>query len=162
MAQHELVKHGVDAGARGRVEHARADFGQVVECGRAAEDLDAAAHGARRLERVVERRQLRMQQRPAGEAVVEPQVLVGRDVPEVPHERAHDRVDHALEVLVGEVADQRQRPCALGLELADELVGVGEGGGLHPPSQSSKAPKRYSAMTSSSRPASVQSCLPSS
>ena len=64
---------------------------------------------AHRSGRVVRRGQVGAQQRLAREAVHEPQVLVGRDVRQVPHERAHDGVDLALEVGRREVADQVER-----------------------------------------------------
>jgi hypothetical protein len=41
-------------------------------------------------------------------------------VGEIPHERAHDRIDLALEVFVGEVADEGQRASASFLESLDE------------------------------------------
>ena len=50
-----------------------------------------------------------MQQRLAAEAVHEPEVLVGGDVREVPDQRAHDRVELALELGVVEVRDERER-----------------------------------------------------
>ena len=64
------------------------------------------AHGARRLEGVVAGGEVGPQERLAGEAVHEPEVLVGGDVAEVPDERAHDRIDLRLEVGVAEVGDE--------------------------------------------------------
>ena len=49
------------------------------------------------------------QQRLAGEAVHRPQVLVGGDVAEVPHERAHDGIQRAVQVVVVDVRDELQR-----------------------------------------------------
>ena len=54
--------------------------GEVLARAVGVEQLDLAAHGARRLEGVVARGELGVQQRLAGEAVHEPEVLVGRDV----------------------------------------------------------------------------------
>jgi hypothetical protein len=48
-------------------------------------------------------------------------------VREVPHERGHQRVDLPLEVLVGQVGDERERGVAREVE-----VGVA-GWGEHPP-----------------------------
>ena len=64
-----------------------------------------------------------------GGAVHQPQVLVGRDVAEVPHERRHDRVGLALEVGVAEVRDEVERALALGGQRGDDLV-LGAGGRL--------------------------------
>ena len=70
------------------------------------------AHGARRLEGVVQLGELGMQQRLAGVTVHEPQVLVGGDVAEVPYERAHQLGVGALEVRVADRRDERERPLA--------------------------------------------------
>jgi hypothetical protein len=123
VADHHLVHHRVDpAGVDGR-QRPLADLRQVLARAVGVEQLDLAAHGARRLEGVVARGELGTQQRLVGEAVHEPQVLVGRDVPQVPRERAHDRVDLALELLVVEVRDDREGAFAGGGEGVDEGLG---------------------------------------
>ena len=53
-----------------------------------------------------------MQQRLAAVPVDEPQVLVGRDVREVPNERAHQRRVRGLDVRVRERGDEIQRALA--------------------------------------------------
>ena len=100
VAQDELVQDRVDAEPGGGLDHARADVLEVSEGVCAAEDLDAAAHRARGLEGVVDLRQLAPEHGLAAVAVHQPQVLESRDVPEIPHQRAHDRVDHALQIVV--------------------------------------------------------------
>ena len=108
----ELVAHDHLVHAPGRRRGRRCTpsvrsrtVGEVPARALGVEQLDLAAHGARRLERVVARGELGVQQRLAGEAVHEPEVLVGGDVPQVPRQRAHDRVDLALELPVIEVRD---------------------------------------------------------
>ncbi len=59
--------------------------------------------------------------------VGQPQVLVGGDVREIPHERAHDRRVRALELAVVEVGHQLQRAAA-GLVQGRERLGGGAGG----------------------------------
>ena len=86
------------------------------------EQLDLAADRPGRLEGVVDRGELRAQERLAREAVHEPQVLVGRDVGEVPHEWAHDRVDLTLQLSGGQVADQVERAAADRLHGSEDLV----------------------------------------
>ncbi len=133
MAQHHLAEHAVADPALGEhVGGARADRRHVLPGVVRCERLDLAAHGARRLERVVQRGELGAQQLEAAVAVGEPQVLVGGDVAEVPHQRAHDRRVHALELLVVERRDQRQRSLARGAHREQHLRGVGgEGVGLY-------------------------------
>ena len=119
--QHRLVvlvlvleHHLVDVAGALAIEdrqRAGADAGEVVDRLGAVEDRQVAAHGARRLERVVHRGELRVQQRLAAVAVDEPQVLVGRDVREIPREWAHQRRVRGLHLLVGERLDHA-RACA--------------------------------------------------
>jgi hypothetical protein len=121
VAQDHLVQHRVGIAAVERREHARAHGGQVLARAGRVEQLDLAADGPRRLERVVAGREVRAQQRLAREAVHEPQVLVGGDVREIPHERAHDRVDLALEVTRAQVPDEGERPAAHRLQAVHDL-----------------------------------------
>jgi hypothetical protein len=94
------------ADALEHLQRATADGREVLEHVGAAQARDVAAHGPRRLEGVVEVREVAAQQRLAAVAVDEPQVLVGGDVPEVPAQRAHERVVHALERVVVERGDE--------------------------------------------------------
>ena len=110
VAHHHLAQHAV-AGAR-TLDHRRAagaDGRQVLARGGRVEQLDFAAHGARRLERVVDGGEVGAQQLLAAVAVADPQVLVGGDVREIPHQRAHDRRELLLEPLVREVGDEPER-----------------------------------------------------
>ena len=75
----------------------------------AVEQLDVAAHCAWRLERVVGGRELLVQQRPAAQPVDRPQVLVRGDVREVPDQRAHDRVERAMDDVVVQAIHQGER-----------------------------------------------------
>ena len=119
VLEHHLVDLG-GAGALEDRERALADVGEVVERLGAVEDRQVAADGARRLERVVHRGELRVQQRLAAVAVDEPQVLIGGDVREIPRERAHQRRVRGLHLLVGERRDDG-RACARGASV--ERVG---------------------------------------
>ena len=95
----------------------------VVERLGPAQVGQVAAVGARGLGGVVDLGQVGPQQlEPAG-PVAEPEVLEGRDVAEVPDQRAHQRVVHAVEILVGDRLDQRQRALAgLGEQRFDPLL----------------------------------------
>jgi hypothetical protein len=78
-----------------------------------------------------------MQQRIAAVAVAEPEVLVGGDVREVPHERGHERVDLALELRVGQVRDQRERALA---GVTQGLLRVGHRPVHHTPGSEHRTP----------------------
>jgi hypothetical protein len=108
VADDHLVDHGVDPAGVDGSQRPVAHLGEVLARAAGVEQLDLAADRARRLEGVVARRELGAQERLAGEAVHEPEVLVGRDVPQVPRERAHDRVDLALELPVVEMRNDRE------------------------------------------------------
>src|SRR4051794_14758615 len=112
VAEHHLVEHRVRAVAVRRLDHTRPHLVEVGARAGGVEQLDVAADAARRLERVVARRELGMQQRPAGEAMHEPELLVRGDVREVPDERAHDRVDLTLELGRREMPDDVERLAA--------------------------------------------------
>ena len=58
----------------------------------------------------------------AAVAVAEPQILVGGDVAEIPDQRAHDRRVHALELLVAEPGDQRERARARLHQVGERLL----------------------------------------
>ena len=93
------------------------------------ERADLSAHRARRLEGVIDARQLGAQQLAAAEAVRDPEVLVGGDVSEVPRERAHDRRVHARELLLAAARRERERVGTRTFEVEQQLLGVvGEGG----------------------------------
>jgi hypothetical protein len=111
VAQHELDELGSRAphAAGEHLLRARADLLEVAAGAGRVEQRERAAYRARRLEGVVERGELGVQELPAADAVADPQVLVGRDVREVPDQRGHERIDHALEVARREVGDQGQR-----------------------------------------------------
>ena len=104
-----------------RVQRALAHVGEVGERLLAVEQREVAADLARRLEGVVHGGQLRRQQGRVAEAVDQPQVLVGGDVGEVPHQRAHQRRVRGLDVGVGEPRDQGEGPLA---GFGEELGGV--------------------------------------
>jgi hypothetical protein len=70
---------------------ALADLAQVLARLARVQQWHLAAYRAGGLERVIQLRQLWPQQLKAGVTVGQPQILVGGDVGEVPHERAHDR-----------------------------------------------------------------------
>ena len=121
VLQHELVQHGVHA-VRGRArEHALADRREVLARAGGVQQLDLAAHGARRLERVVGRGEVGAQQRLAGVAMHEPEVLVGGDVGEIPDERAHQRVDLALEVAIADRGGEHERALTRLLECSEQV-----------------------------------------
>jgi hypothetical protein len=65
---------------------------------------------------------LATQELEAAEAVRDPEILVGRDVPEVPDERAHDRRVHALQLLVRAAGDERERPRAYVGQIEQQLL----------------------------------------
>ena len=118
------------SGGTGAVEHlerALADLGEVGQRLAAVEQGEVAADGARRLEGVVHRRQLRVQQRLAAVAVDEPEVLVGRDVAEVPDQGAHQRGVRGLDVGVGQRGDEVERALARLFEGAGGERGDGHG-----------------------------------
>ena len=97
------------------VEHAQrplAHGGHVRERLRVAQVGHLASLGARRLGCVVHLHQVGPQRRHAGAAPGHPQVLEGGDVPQVPDERAHQRVVHALEVGLIDGLRQPHRPLA--------------------------------------------------
>ena len=71
-----------------------------------------ASVGPRRLERVVDVGQVARGAAAGRRAMDEPQVLEGGDMPEIPDERAHQRRVHALEIVVADAGDQRQRALA--------------------------------------------------
>ena len=130
VADHELVQQAVaDAAGLGQLAHARAHLGQVLVRLGAPQVGEIAALPARRLEGVVDLGEVPAQHRLAAEAVHEPQVLEGGDVPEVPHQRAHQLRVHALEVLGAHRLHQREGPLARHVEAVEEGVGVGRRGG---------------------------------
>ena len=88
------------------------------------EQLDVTARRARRLEGVVGGGQIGAQERLVGVAMHEPEVLVGGDVGEVPHERAHQRVDLALEVGVADRCRERERALARARQRLEDLCGL--------------------------------------
>ncbi len=94
------------------VERPLAHGRDVLEDLAAAEEGNVAAHGARGLEGVIEVGEVAAQQRLAAMAMHDPEILVGGDVAEVPVQRAHQRVLDALEVVVVEARDERERPIA--------------------------------------------------
>ena len=108
VTEDQLAQHAVaDAVPQERGGGALADLTQVLARRRRVQQLDLAAHRARRLEGVVQRREVRAQQLQSGLAVGQPQILVGRDVREVPDERAHDRRERALERRIVQMRNQR-------------------------------------------------------
>ena len=135
--QHRLVvlllvleDHLVDLGRAAAGEHlerALADLREVGQRLAAVEQGEVAADGARRLEGVVHRGQLRVQQRLAAVAVDEPEVLVGGDVAEVPHQWAHQRGVRGLDVGVGQRGDEVERALARLFEGAGGERGEGHG-----------------------------------
>jgi len=66
-------------------------------------------------------RQVLVQQRLAAQAVDRPEVLVRSDVREVPHQRAHERVERPLDVFVRQALDKRERRRPRLLELMRQV-----------------------------------------
>jgi hypothetical protein len=91
------------------VERPGSDVLHVGERLPAVQQLYLAARGPRRLERVIGRGQFLVQQRLATQAVHRPQVLVRRDVRQVPHERTHDRIERPVHDVVRQRLDQVER-----------------------------------------------------
>jgi hypothetical protein len=112
VAEDHFVQHRVGLAVPQLSGHTVANGIEIRAGARRVEQLDRAAHSPGRLEGVVAHREIGAQQRLAGEAMHEPQVLVGGDVRQVPDERAHDRVDLALEIVGREVRDEVVRPRA--------------------------------------------------
>ena len=82
------------------------DLGQILACLAGAEEGQRAPAGPRGLEGVVDVGQLLVQQGPAAQPVHDPQILEGRDVAEVPDQRAHQRGMDALQVGVRDTGHQ--------------------------------------------------------
>ena len=121
------------AEALGGRQRALAYLGEVFPRLVRPEEGQVAAPGPRGLEGVVDLGQVAPDHGLAAEAVDEPEVLEGGDVPEVPDERAHQLRVHSLEVAVGDRGDQRKRslPC-LGQRSGQRLgLGGGDGGDGH-------------------------------
>jgi hypothetical protein len=95
-----------------RREDALPYLGQVGEGRVPAQVGKVAAVRPRSLEGVVDVHQVRAQELEAGAAVAEPQILVRRDVPEVPHQRAHQRVVHPVQVGLVHQRHERERALA--------------------------------------------------
>ncbi len=105
------------------LERPRAHVAEVAPGACLVEDRDLGAAGAGGLDRVVDVLELRVQRRGTGEAPHQPELLVGRDVAEVPERRAQQRRVLAREVLGGERREQGQGPGPGGLEAAGDLRG---------------------------------------
>jgi hypothetical protein len=102
------------------LERARTRRSHELERLAAAKIGKLPAVRTRRLGRVVHDREIRSQGWQAARALREPEVLEGGDVPEVPHERAHQRIVDVIEVLVADALDEREGPPArIGKQLAD-------------------------------------------
>ena len=131
VAHDQLAQHAVtDAALGDHLRGARADGVHVLQRVGGAERLDLPAHGARRLERVVQVGEVSSQQLAATVAMAQPQVLIGGDVGEIPHQRAHDRRVNALELLVVELRHERQRALTRRAQRAQQLRGVAWKGGV--------------------------------
>ncbi len=99
---------------RNPVEHRQRPSAHPLHQGNglnAAQVRELAPVGARRLEGVVDVGEVGAQQFEPG-LPSDPEVLERGDVPEVPDERAHQRVVNAIEIVVGDVLDQGKRALA--------------------------------------------------
>jgi hypothetical protein len=112
VLQDELTEEGVDDAAADQLERPPAHPLQVVERLGATEIGQLPPSGPGRLRGVVDCHQLRPQRLDAGTAHADPEVLEGRDVAEVPDERAQQRAVHPLEVVGRDRLDQRERSLA--------------------------------------------------
>ena len=109
-------------------QRALAHVGEVAERLAAVEQRQVAADRARRLERVVHRGQLGVQQRLAAVAVHEPQVLVGGDVREVPRRAGSSAPSARSRPAASENgATMLERPAAGLGERFGDLGGDGDG-----------------------------------
>lgn len=121
MTQHELADDAVpDPALPDHLKCSRADLGEVLVRLGGTQEGEIASPGAWGLKGVIYVGQSLAHQRPAPVAVNDPQVLEGGDVTEIPHERAHQLRMDALEVLVGDRGDERERPLARLRELVDD------------------------------------------
>ena len=103
------------------LERALAHLGHVGEALVAAQDRKLVARRARVLDRVVEAPELAAQRLAPADLLGEPELLEVGDVPQVPDQGAQDRGVDAVELLVGERLDERQRACARLAETRGDL-----------------------------------------
>jgi hypothetical protein len=96
-----------------------------------AEDRQLAADLARLLDRVVEVAQVAAKGLAPADSLDQPELLEVGDVPEIPDQRAEDRVVDPVELLLGEGLDQRQGVVACLLQAPDQL-GLAAGSGTSP------------------------------
>jgi hypothetical protein len=97
------------------LERPLADGVEVADDRRGTQDRKVRPAGPWRLEGVVEGVELRVERLVAAQAARDPELLVGRDVAEVPYRRAHDGVRPHRQRGVVERLDQQQRPRAHGV-----------------------------------------------
>ena len=99
VTQDQLVQRAVaDTALVDHLERSGANIVEIFARLRGTEQREVAPHRPGGLERVVHRGEVLVQERALAVTVHEPQVLVRRDVREVPHQRAHQRGVDALEV----------------------------------------------------------------
>ena len=58
----------------------------------------------------------------AAVAVDEPQVLIGSDMRQVPHKRAHEGGEDPAQLVIAEMADERERPLSGGVKRRQRLL----------------------------------------
>ena len=108
----------VEGDVREMIEHARAaHVGRERARLRRSEDAELGALAPGVLERVVEVVVARVGGPRVGDRAQQPQLLVVRDVREVPHEGRHQRRHLPLQLLVVEGLEERQRAIACVAEL---------------------------------------------
>jgi hypothetical protein len=146
VAQDHLVQVRVRAPLVQDLERPCAHRGEMVERLVEAEQSAPGADGARGVGGVVQRGEVGPQQGTTAVAVHEPQVLVRREVAEVPDQRAPERVDLAFERLAGQWGDELEGPPAHGGQVGGDVGGGDErdgGHGSRHPVRSAGRPRRY-------------------
>jgi hypothetical protein len=105
-----------------------ADIRQVGADLVGAEDRKLAADLPRLLDCIVERPELPSKRLAAADSLNEPELLEVRDVPEIPDQRAEDRVVDAVQLLVAEWLDQLQSVSTRLLQTPGDLrLAIGSG-----------------------------------
>ncbi len=108
VLEHEVPHPVGGLAGRGHLKGALPHRGEVLERFGPAQVGEVAPLRARGLESVIEIGQVRPQEVEAAGPVAHPHVLIGGDVAQVPHQRAHERIVHAIQVLVRHRLDQSE------------------------------------------------------
>jgi hypothetical protein len=132
VVQQPVVRRG-EVGQLELAERSRPHVIHVAQRILAAQVWEGASFLARRGGGVIDDAQVVAQGGTLEGRLHEPQVLERRDVPEVPDDRAHERIVDGVQRVVGELLDECQRTCADCLEaIRDRLArcrGMRRGGG---------------------------------